>query len=69
MTERRTVEQAGGKMYALSVVELLNAWRYGAISEDVLRNKLLARGLPLDELDALIATKKVQWQITPSAAG
>jgi hypothetical protein len=68
MTDRRTVEQAGGKMYALSVIELLNAWRYNVISEDILRNKLLARGLPLDELDALIATKKVQWQITPQGA-
>jgi hypothetical protein len=67
MTERRTVEQAGGKMYALSVIELLNAWRYSVITEDMLRNKLLARGLPLDELDTLIATKKVQWQITPTA--
>jgi hypothetical protein len=65
MTDRRTVEQAGGKMYALSVIELLNAWRYGVITEDALRNKLLARGLPLDELDALIATKKVQWKVTP----
>lgn len=69
MTDRRTVEQAGGKMYALSVVEMLNAWRYGVITEDALRNKLLARGLPLDELDALIATKKVQWQITPQGGG
>jgi len=66
MTDRRTVEQAGGKMYALSVVELLNAWRYDVITEDALRNKLLARGLPLDELDTLITLKKAQWKITPT---
>jgi hypothetical protein len=69
MVDKQTVEQAGGKMYALSVIELLNAWRYEVITEDDLRNKLLARGLPLDELDVLIATKKLQWKITPSVPG
>lgn len=69
MSDRRTVEQAGGKMFALSVVELLNAWRYEVITEDDLRNKLLARGLPLDELETLIKTKTIQWQITPKTAG
>lgn len=67
MSDKQTVEMAGGKMYALSVSELLDAWRYQVITEDALRNKLLARGLPLDELNTLIETKRVQWKITPLA--
>jgi hypothetical protein len=67
MADRRTVEKAGGKMYALSVVEMLNAWRYEVITEDDFRNKMTARGLPQDELDILIKTKKLQWSMTPSS--
>jgi hypothetical protein len=64
--DRRTIESAGGKMFALSVVEYLNAWKYEVITEDGLRMKLLARGLPVDEIDTLIATKKLQWKMGAS---
>ncbi len=52
---------AGGKKLALSQAELMNAFRYGEVTEDYTRTELLLRGLPLDEVDILIATKKKQW--------
>ena len=57
----KVTEEAGGRKIALSQSELLNAYRYGEITEDVLRTELQLRGLSVDEVEILIRTKKKQW--------
>jgi hypothetical protein len=65
LDEEKVVTSAGGEKVALSVPELMNAWRYGEITEDRVRIELQLRGLSLEESDILVNTKKKQWSITP----
>ncbi|GAG80560.1 unnamed protein product, partial [marine sediment metagenome] len=45
-TEKKTQAEAGGKKEALTQAELINAWRYGEVTEDYVRLELSLRGLP-----------------------
>jgi len=54
-------EEEGAKVVALSITQMLNAFRYGEMSEDELRTKLQLRGLSLDETNILVNTKKKEW--------
>jgi hypothetical protein len=59
----KSAVEAGGRVVALTVTEILNAWRYGVITEDALRIQLATRGLAQDEISTLIETKKRQWSM------
>lgn len=48
---KRVTTEAGGAKVALSETQLLQAWRYGEITEDYLKTQLLLRGLAEDEVD------------------
>jgi hypothetical protein len=61
LDEEKVVVSAGGTKVALSVPELLNAMRYGLMTEDAVSTELQLRGLNLQEVQILIATKKAQW--------
>ena len=61
LEDEKVTEGAGGRKVALSQAELLNAWRYGELTEDSLRIELGLRGLDQGEIDILVATKKKQW--------
>jgi len=63
LDEEKVVTSAGGEKVALSVPELMNAWRYQEITEDRVRIELQLRGLSLEEVNILINTKKKQWSI------
>ena len=63
LEDQKVTESAGGKKLALSQAELLNAWRYGEITEDMVRIELALRGLDQGEIDILIATKRKQWSL------
>lgn len=63
LNEDKGVLEAGGKVRGLSVTELLDSWRYSIITEDDLRNRLLARGMELADIDVLLATKRAQWKM------
>lgn len=60
-----SAEGAAAKPQVLSITELLNAWRYNIITEDNLRIRLQLRGLELEDINVLIATKRAQWLMTP----
>lgn len=64
LDEEKVTTLAGGRKLALSQSELLNAWRYGHMTEDGVRIELALRGLDQDEIDILIATKRTQWSMT-----
>jgi hypothetical protein len=53
----------GKRVVALSVSEMVNAFRYGVWTEDHLRIELQLRGLSTDEVNTLIDTKKAQWGV------
>lgn len=55
----------GKRVIALSPTEMINAYHYGVWTEDQLRTELMVRGLSLDEVNTLIATKKAQWGVSP----
>jgi len=57
----KVFEIEGKQVVSLSITQMLNAFRYGEMSEDELRTKLQLRGLALDEVDILINTKKKEW--------
>lgn len=59
----KAVQTAGRRQVALTVSEMLSAWRYGVIDEENLRTNLLARGLDLNEVNVLIETKRRSWGI------
>lgn len=63
LDQEKVVESAGGAKVALSQAELVNAWRYGEITEDQIMTELQLRGLSLDETNILIRTKKKQWGV------
>jgi hypothetical protein len=63
LDEEKVVVSAGGTKVALSVPELLNAMRYGLMTEDAVSTELQLRGLSLLEVQILIATKKAQWGV------
>ena len=61
--QEKEMVESGGKKTALSVSEMMNAFKQGLISEDDLRTDLMLRGLQLNEAQLLIDTKKAQWKI------
>jgi len=64
----KTEAVEGRRVVALSVSELINAFRYGVKTEDEVRTELQLRGLSLDEVNTLIETKKRAWGIgTPTS--
>jgi len=63
LNDEKVTDAAGGKKIALSQSELLNAWRYGHMTEDQVRIELALRGLDQGEIDILIATKRTQWSL------
>lgn len=63
-TEKKTQSESGGKKDALTQSELLNAWRYGEVTEDYVRTELMLRGLPQGDIDILLSTKKTQWGLS-----
>ena len=65
LDEEKVVTSAGGAKVALSVPELMNAWRYAEITEDRVRIELQLRGLSLEEVNILVNTKKKQWSTPP----
>jgi hypothetical protein len=64
MEADKVVTDAGGKKVALTVAELKQAFQYSEITEDVLRQTLLLRGLDLSEVDMLIKTWKKSWGVS-----
>ena len=61
MNADKITELAGGAKVALTVAELVNAFKFNVVTEDYLRQQLLIKGLDLSEVDILIQTKKAQW--------
>lgn len=61
LDEEKVVTSAGGSKVALSESELIKAWQYSKITEERLRIELSLRGLSLEELDILVATKLAEW--------
>jgi hypothetical protein len=61
---RQIEEQSqGGAKVGLTIAETFDAYRYGFMSEDELRTGLQLRGMPQNEANILIATKKAKWGI------
>lgn len=54
----------GPKVVALSVSQILNAWRYEVITEDEAKIELSLRGLDETEIYNIMETKKRQWGLT-----
>jgi hypothetical protein len=63
MDEDKIISQEGRKVVALSISQLLTAYRYGEISKDELMIKLQTRGLEIGEAEMLINTKEKQWSM------
>jgi hypothetical protein len=63
LNKDKAVETAGRRQVALTVAEMLSAWRFGVVNEETLRVNLLARGLDLNEVDILIETKRKSWGV------
>ena len=61
MDEDKIIAKEGRQVVALSIPQLLTAYRYGEITRDELMIKLQTRGLALDEVEMLIRTKEKQW--------
>jgi hypothetical protein len=53
----------GKKVVALSVSEMINAWRYDVWTEDKIRIELSLRGLSQSEIDTMISTYKAKWGV------
>jgi hypothetical protein len=68
LNKDKIVETEGKRIVVLTVAEMVNAWRYNVITEDMLRTTLLTRGLDLNEIDILINTKKAMWGVTGASA-
>lgn len=54
--------ESGGQKRALSVSEMMSAFKWWQISEEELRTNLMLRGLTLAEANLLINTKKEHWK-------
>lgn len=65
LTEEKFYEKEGRKVVALSISQMLNAYRYGEWTRDALMIQLQARGLSVDETETLIRTKEKQWGVSP----
>ena len=52
-------------MIALSITQMLNAYRYGEWARDALMIALQTRGLSVGETETLIRTKEKQWGVSP----
>ncbi|MCJ7573952.1 hypothetical protein MUO93_06780, partial [Candidatus Bathyarchaeota archaeon] len=63
LDEEKVVTAAGGSKVALTVAELVDAWKYEEITEDQLRTELQLRGLSLAEVEILIRTKIKKWGV------
>jgi hypothetical protein len=63
MDEDKVVAKEGRQVIALSITQLLDAYRYEQITRDVLFIKLQTRGLALDEVETLVKTKEKQWGV------
>jgi hypothetical protein len=63
MDEDKVIAKEGRQVIALSIPQLLDAYRYGEITRDVILIKLQTRGLALDEVETLVKTKEKQWGI------
>jgi len=61
--EDKVEAEEGRRVVALSIGQMLSAFRYGEMSEDELRIKLQLRGLSEGETTTLINTKKKQWEM------
>jgi hypothetical protein len=67
LNKDKVVESEGRRVVVLTVAEMISAWRYSVITEDMLRTNLLGRGLDLNEIDILIKTKKASWGMSGTA--
>lgn len=65
LTEEKHYAVEGKKVYALSVSQMLNAYRYEEWTRDELVIQLQTRGLSVDETETLIRTKEKQWGVSP----
>lgn len=61
LDEQKVVTSAGGRKVALSEGELIKAWQFSKITEPRLRIELTTRGLSMEEIDILEATKLAEW--------
>ena len=65
----REKAESGGNKAALSVAEMLNAFKYRRIEEPELLTNLMQRGLNLYEAQLLIDTNKAKWGWIEDACG
>ena len=68
MDDAKVVATEGRKTVALSITQLLNAYRYNEMTRDDLVIRLQVRGLALDEVETLIKTKEKQWGLGGESA-
>ena len=68
MDDAKVVATEGRKTVALSITQLLNAYRYNEMTRDDLVIRLSLRGLAQDEVETLIKTKEKQWGLGGESA-
>lgn len=56
---------AGGALSGLTMIQLVDAWRYNAIDEGKFRNILVVRGLSDEEVTIIENTYKAKWGVSP----
>jgi hypothetical protein len=58
-------EDAGGAVSGLTLIQLVDAWRYKVIDEAKLRNILVLRGLSDEEVSIIEKTYEAKWGVSP----
>lgn len=58
-------EDAGGAVSGLTLIQLVDAWRYKVIDEVKLRNILVLRGLSDEEVSIIEKTYEAKWGVSP----
>lgn len=61
LNDDKVISGQATRKIALSVGEILQAWKQDVITEDDLIQRLLLRGMDLSEVNTLIETKRRQW--------
>ncbi|GAG87275.1 unnamed protein product, partial [marine sediment metagenome] len=63
LDDAKRLSGEGGRQVVLTSAQLLNAFRYDKITESDLRDRLMLKGLAMDEAQLIIDTKKMQWGV------
>jgi len=63
LAKDKITEDEGKRVVALTIAQLLQAFRFDKLSEDQVRQRIMLKGLSQEETDLIVETKKAQWGV------